>query len=937
MADYKDTLNLPKTAFPMKANLPRTEPEILKRWEGERLYERILEARKGRPKYILHDGPPYANGSIHIGHALNKILKDIVCRVKTMSGHYVKFVPGWDCHGLPIELQVDRALGGRKAGIGKVEIRKRCREYAQRYVEIQKEEFKRLGVFGTWERPYLTMDYGYEATILKEFGRFVERGLVYRGKKPVHWCASCMTALAEAEVEYEEKESPSIYVKFPLLTLPEGEPFDHLRGLKGYILIWTTTPWTLPANLSVAVNPSVEYAAVKVRWEGKDEVWILARDLVEPLMERLKTPYSVEATISGKDLEGLSYRHPFLERESKVIPGDHVTVDTGTGCVHIAPGHGQEDYELGLRYNLPILAPVDHRGRFTEEVGEWSGLPVFEANPLIIDRLRKEGVLVMDEKVRHSYPHCWRCKKPVIFRATEQWFISIDKEGLREKALEEIDRTLWIPAWGRDRIYNMVLHRPDWCISRQRAWGVPIAVFYCKGCGEVLLDKEIIERVVKVFEEGGADEWFTRDARDLLPPDTRCPRCGGDDFEKEEDILDVWFDSGVSFAAVLEKDGELGFPADLYLEGSDQHRGWFHSSLLASVGTRGKAPYKAVLTHGFVVDGEGRKMSKSLGNVISPQEVIKEHGAEILRLWVAAEDYREDMRLSKEIIARLIEAYRRIRNTCRFILGNLHDFDPERDSIPYTDLMDIDRWALTRVGNLIEKTKGAYERFEFHTVYHSIHNFCIVDMSNLYLDILKDRLYTWRRESQGRRSAQTVLFETINALVRLLAPILPFTAEEVWSHMPPFPGKEASVHMAMMPEVREEWMDEGIMRDWDTLLAIRRDVTKALEGARRSDLIGSSLEAAVVLDPPEGMKGFVEDHLHLFRELFIVSQVSLGRTDDCRVRLDGEAVKGLKVGVDRAEGEKCQRCWNYSKEVGRFEAHPDVCERCIEVLQAMGA
>lgn len=938
MADYKETLNLPKTTFPMKANLPKIEPEILRQWEEKGLYTRILEARKGRPKYILHDGPPYANGSIHIGHALNKILKDIVCRVKTMSGYYVKFVPGWDCHGLPIELQVDRALGRKKAEMDKVEIRRRCREYAMKYVGIQREEFKRLGVFGLWETPYLTMDYGYEATILREFGRFVEKGLVYRGKKPVHWCASCKTALAEAEVEYEEKESPSIYVKFPLISFPEGEPFRDLPDLPWYILIWTTTPWTLPANLAVAVHPEVEYVAVKVKQEGEEEVWLLAKELLEPLTEKFGLRgYSLLATYSGRDLEGITYKHPFLERESKVILGDHVTTDAGTGCVHIAPGHGQEDYELGLKYGLPIFTPVDDRGRFTEEGGEWQGLFVFEANPSIVERLRRDRFLLLAETVHHSYPHCWRCKRPIIFRATEQWFIALDRGDLRERALKEIDKVAWIPSWGRDRIYNMVLHRPDWCISRQRAWGVPIVAFYCKGCDYVLVDRKLIEKVVKIFEEGGAEEWFIKDAKDLLPQGTRCPKCGGTEFKKEEDILDVWFDSGVSFAAVLEEDADLGSPADLYLEGSDQHRGWFHSSLLASVGTRGRAPYRAVLTHGFVVDGEGKKMSKSLGNVISPQDIIREHGAEILRLWVSAEDYKEDMRLSKEILARLVEAYRRIRNTCRFILGNLYDFDPKRDIITYENLREIDKWALTRIGILINRVREAYERFEFHTVYHSIHNFCIVDMSNLYLDILKDRLYTFARDSEERRAAQTALFEILNALVRLIAPVLPFTAEEVWRHMPSFPGKEESVHLALLPEAKEEWLNREITENWDRLLAVRKEVTRVLETARRKEVIGSSLEAQVVLEPQGEVEALLKGYLPFLREVFIVSDVSLGDTGGCRIVMDGESVKGLKVGVDRAKGEKCQRCWNYSERVGEFPSHPDVCERCIEVLQTIGS
>ena len=915
----------------MKANLSQREPEILKEWEEKGLYERILKSRSNKPRYILHDGPPYANGPIHIGHALNKILKDIVCRSKTMEGYYCKFVPGWDCHGLPIELNVDRRLGQKKRDMSKVEIRKECRKYALKYVDLQRMEFKRLGVNGLWDRPYLTMDHGYEATILREFGRFVKEGLVYRGKKPVYWCASCKTALAEAEVEYADIVSPAVFVRFRVIESKGLFEVDNREGT--YFVIWTTTPWTLPANLAIAINPSLTYRIVKT--PAGDLV--LNQDLIPQCMEKFgfgEDEFEIlDYTWLGKELDsGIVCKHPWIDRDVKVVLSDHVTSEAGTGCVHIAPGHGQEDYEIGLQYGLEILAPVDDRGRFTDDVENWSGKFVFDADPLIKEHLKGIGALLAEEDIEHSYPHCWRCKRPIIFRATEQWFISMDRMGLREKALKEIENVRWLPAWGKERIYNMILNRPDWCISRQRSWGVPIVAFYCKGCGELLLDESVINRVVEVFKEGGADEWFAREAETLLPSGTACRRCGGKEFTKEEDILDVWFDSGVSYAAVLEGDDELGTPADLYLEGSDQHRGWFHSSLLASVGTRGRAPYKAVLTHGFVVDGEGRKMSKSMGNVISPQDVIKRHGAEILRLWVSAEDYREDMRLSQEILSRLIEAYRRIRNTCRFMLGNLYDFEPERDGLPYDQLQEIDRWALSRLASLIERVRKAYENFEFHVIYHSIHNFCVVDMSNFYLDVLKDRLYTSRADSRGRRSAQTVIFNILNSLVRLLAPILSFTTEEIWRYMPSYPSKEESVHISYFPEIKEEWIDKDLTERWERLLSVRKDVSKALELARKEGIIGSSLEAKVSILSPDGLTSLIEGFMPILREVFIVSQVEMSGVDGRKIVLESEDTKGLKIGIDRAEGRKCERCWNYSPRVGEFKEHPDVCERCIEAL-----
>ncbi len=914
--DYKGTLNLPRTDFPMKAELVKKEPQILRRWEQEGLYQRILQASEGREPFVLHDGPPYANGHIHMGTALNKILKDFIVKSKTMSGFRAVFVPGWDCHGLPIEHEVEKVLGREKDRLSKVEVRRRCRDYAWGFMKIQREEFRRLGVFGTWDDPYLTMHPRYQATIIREFGRFVEGGYVYRGKKPVYWCPRCRTALAEAEVEYGPHRAHSIYVKFPLVS-EIGRRVQALGGRKVSIVIWTTTPWTLPANLAIAVHPDYEYAAVACG----GEVLIVAHRLVPPLLELIQAEGKVLALMSGKDLEGLKCRHPFIDRESVIILADYVTLDTGTGCVHIAPGHGEEDYESGLRYGLDIYAPVDEKGCFTEEIPEFKGQFVFDADPLIIEKLRKVGALLFADTVEHSYPHCWRCKSPVIFRATHQWFISIEHRGLRQKLLEWINRVRWIPQWGRDRIYNMVATRPDWCISRQRAWGIPIVAFYCLGCQEVLLDRRIIEHVASIVEKEGADVWFLWPEEQLLPPGTKCPKCGGESFRKEEDILDVWFDSGVSWAAVLEGRADLGFPADLYLEGSDQHRGWFQSSLICSVANRGVPPYRSVLTHGFVVDGQGRKMSKSLGNVIVPSEIIERYGAELLRLWACAEDYREDIRISEEILQRLVEAYRRIRNTWRFMLGNLYDFDPKKDKLSRERLWEIDRWILHRFAGLIKRVKEAYENYTFHIIYHSVHNFSVVDLSALYLDIIKERLYTLPARSPKRRSAQTALYEILKGLILLMAPILCFTAEEAWQHLPKEDGDPESVHLGMFPEPREEWIDEEVERRWERLLKVRDQVNKALEEARKRKEIGHSLDALVRIKGPGELLEFLRSFGEELREILIVSQVQLQ-----------EAEGPLSVEVERARGRKCARCWVYDERVGEEASYPDLCPRCIDAV-----
>ena len=922
--DYKKTLNLPQTPFPMKADLPKKEPEILKQWEETGLYNKIITSASGRERYILHDGPPYANGHIHIGTALNKILKDIVVKAKFMAGFNSTYIPGWDCHGLPIEHEVDKTLGERKQEMTKAEIRRHCREYAARFIDIQREEFKRLGVLGIWDDPYRTMDYEYQATIAREFGKFAAGGNLYKGKKPVYWCATCHTALAEAEVEYAPHQSPSIFVQFPLIS-DIGKRFPALRGKKVSVIIWTTTPWTIPANLAVALHPAYTYVAAEVN----GEVYIVAADLADIVMDTLGIKdYRVLETFEGSVLEGFTCRHPFLERESAIILADYVTLDAGTGCVHTAPGHGQEDYESGLKYDLEIYAPVDDDGKFTPEVEFFGGMFVFDANKPVNAKLAEVGALLKEEEMEHSYPHCWRCKNPIIFRSTEQWFISLDHNELRKRALNGIEEVQWIPAWGRERIYGMVANRPDWCVSRQRVWGVPIVAFYCEGCNETLLRKDLIDFVADRFAKEGADIWFDEPADKLLPPKTTCPQCGGDQFRKETDILDVWFDSGVSWAAVLEKNEALKFPCDLYLEGSDQHRGWFHSSLLASVGTRGTPPYTSVLTHGFVVDGEGKKMSKSAGNVVAPDEVIQQFGAEILRLWVAAEDYRDDIKISQEILDRLTEAYRRIRNTWRYMLGNLYDFDPQHHTVPVKELLEIDRWILGRFQQLVDRVLRAYEECEFHIIYHAVHNFCVVDLSSLYLDILKDRLYTSAPSSPKRRSAQNAIYHILKGMVRIMAPVLSFTADEVWQYLPQEGDEEESVHLASFPGTEKDLFDEALEGRWTRLWEVREEVTKALEKARQDKVIGHPLDAAVKVKGPQKLADFLQGFGPELREIFIVSQVA--------VETDGDSSE-LTVEVERAEGIKCQRCWLYDTSVGREKEHPEICQRCFQTIADEGS
>jgi isoleucyl-tRNA synthetase len=932
--NYKQTLNLPATSFPMKASLVNKEPQQLAAWEQQGLYAELRRASTGRPRFILHDGPPYANGHIHMGTALNKILKDVIVRSRQMAGYDAVYVPGWDCHGLPIEHNVDKELGNKKKELSQSETRKLCRSYAEKFIDVQREEFKRLGVLGDWENPYLTMKYEYEAVIASQCGRFALNGDLFRSKKPIHWCCSCDTALAEAEIEYADETSPSIYVRFAFIDDPATVD-PRLAGKTLYFIIWTTTPWTIPANLAVALHPDFEYAAVEV---GRERVYILARDLVELCMAQFGIEsYTILTILPAAAFEKKRCRHPLYDRDSLIVLGEHVTLEAGTGCVHTAPGHGREDYEVGLKYGLEVYSPVDHRGVFTDEADPFAGQFVFKANSDVIARLEAAGALLAQQRIDHSYPHCWRCKQPVIFRATPQWFIGMASHDLRQKSLAQIDQVQWIPHWGRDRIYGMIANRPDWCVSRQRAWGVPIAIFYCAACETIHMTPEIVDHIYQLFAQHGADIWFDKSVEELMPPGAACAKCGAREFVKETDILDVWFDSGVSHAAVLDKRPELRWPADLYLEGSDQHRGWFHSSLLTAVGLRNQAPYKAVLTHGFVVDAEGKKMSKSLGNVVAPKKVINQHGAEILRLWVSASDYRDDIRISDGILKQLSDAYRRIRNTCRFMLGNLSDFDPARHPVAKDEMLELDRFILHRLHGLVTKTRLAYEKYDLHVIYRALFNFCTLDLSAFYLDILKDRLYTSAPEDGERRSAQTAIHRVLDAMVRLMAPVLVFTAEEIWGYLPQDGDKEASVHQAAFPQVDDNWRDEILAETWEKILTLRGEVTKALENARSAKLIGHPLDARVVLHADKAWAAFLSPYARELAGIFIVSQVRVTPGPGPQAGYTSDSIPGLAISVEPAEGEKCQRCWIHDPSVGGSETWPDTCERCQGVLARLPA
>ncbi len=922
-SDYKKTLNLPRTTFPMKGNLPQNEPKRLERWRELDLYQRIRAKSAGRPKFVLHDGPPYANGRIHTGHALNKILKDIVVKSRTMLGYDSPYVPGWDCHGLPIEHEVRKELGSKRNEMAPADFRRACREFASKYVDLQREDFIRLGILGDWFNPYLTMSFEYEATIAEALGRFIESGMVYKGLKPILWCTYDQSALAEAEVEYEEHTSPSIYVRFRLtdesvqsLDLPVEKPL--------YAVIWTTTPWTLPANLGIAVKPDYEYSIV----EHDGTNYIIASDLVNAVMQKFGWSDSrVTKVFKGSAFEYLKYRHAFLPREGIFVLGDYVTLDAGTGLVHTSPGHGADDFNTGKRYGLDIYTPVNGRGEFTDDVPQWAGLHVFKANPQIVELLRERGALLFAESITHQYPHCWRCKNPVIFRATEQWFISMDEKSLRQRALDEIHKVQWFPPWGEDRLAGMVENRPDWCISRQRLWGVPITVLYCEQCAEPVTSPEFFERVGEIFRREGADAWFEHQISDFLMPDFHCP-CGSLTFRKETDILDVWFDSGCSHVAVLKTRPELTWPAAVYLEGHDQHRGWFQSSLLIGTGIEGGAPYKQVVTCGFIVNESGEKMSKSRGTGVSPQEVIRDSGADILRLWVAMVDYRDDVVYGKSILGRAGEAYRKIRNTCRYLLSNLSDFDPERDAIPLDELLDIDRWILARAAEVVERCRRAYQEYEFHVVYHRVLDLCSVELSALYLDITKDRMYCEAPKSHQRRSAQTAMIHILRGVVGVLAPILSFTADEIYDAMPG--PKEASVHLTELPRLPEIGIDVAA---WDRLFVLREMVSKVLERARGAAQIGQSLEADIALHgdfSPKALMGNLNVDLAKF---FIVSHVDFRPPSEIVgdvVEIPG--VGAIAVTMSPARGKKCGRCWQYREEVVH---EGGLCARCEEVIEGL--
>ena len=946
MTDYKDTLNLPSTDFPMRANLAEREPQMVQRWLDADLYGRMIARRKeqGAPRWILHDGPPYANGGIHIGHFLNKSLKDFVVKYRIMAGYLAEFVPGWDCHGLPIEHKVDEELGAKKAEMSPVEIRKACRAYAEKYVNVQREDFKRALVFGDWDNPYLTMSHEYESTTVRELGRFFDQRIVYQGLKPVHWDWYSQTALAEAEVEYGAHTTEHVYVKFPF-TLPASlAEFAH--GLDAFVVIWTTTPWTLPANLAIALHPDLEYVLLR----NGEEVYVVAEGLREAFVEACRLEgTTVEHRFKGSELvgelgqgKGLAARHPFIDRPSVLLPADYVTLDQGTGCVHTAPGHGQEDFHLGQQHGLDVLCPVDSRGRFIESmVPEWGGMHVFEANPKIVERLAQDGRLlnrVGDKVTIDRYPHGWRSKKPVIFRATTQWFIAMEPESagnpdglrLREKVLEAIDTVQWVPNWGRERIVGMVESRPDWCISRQRTWGCPITAMKCTGCQAVLANGMITNYVADLIAEHGADVWFDREPADLVPPGTTCPSCGKgpEHFEKERDILDVWFDSGTSWAAVLETQLGWGDVADLYLEGSDQHRGWFNSSLTCAVGTRGHSPFRTCLTHGFVNDEQGHKYSKSSPNFQPVQKQMDSHGAEILRLWVAAIDYRGDMAMGPEILKRVTDAYRKIRNTFRFLLGNVSDFDPSKDLLPVSELEELDRWLLHRVATALERTKSGFEEYAFHQIFHTMVHLCTVDLSSVHLDVSKDRMYCEAVDSKTRRSAQTAYWLTLHAVARALAPILSFTCEEVWDFLPRQSGDAESVFLADFPTEWSEWFDADLADKWDRLLDVRTEVQKALEAVRapkkekQPGQIGSSQEAHVTVAAQGATLELLRQYESELERLFIVSHVTLKDAAPPAEQIVGASVVP-------AEGEKCPRCWNYWIEPN---SGAEVCGRCAGVL-----
>ncbi len=938
---YKDTLNLPKTKFSMKANLPELEPSIIKFWEELNLYkDEILSLDYDGNGYILHDGPPYANGDIHIGHALNKVLKDIIVKIMTMRRQKTVFVPGWDCHGLPVEYALFKKLGKNKHDVDVIDFRKQAYDYAMKYVDIQKKEFQRLGVLGLWDKPYLTLDFRYEFIMLKALSDLVSKGYVYRGLKPVNWCSSCETALAEAEVEYETKISPSIYIKFPVA----NSEFKK----ETYLLVWTTTPWTLLGNVACAVNPKLFYINIENIDTGEN--YIIAEERLKELIGKSNIKYKVTNKFKTSDLEKLNVMHPFLDRTSRVISADFVSSEEGTGCVHIAPGHGEEDYEIGKKYNLSMYMPVDDKGRFITEYrnlnkdsdddkvysmpDELVGKHVFKANDLIIDILKSNNKLFYLEEISHSYPTCWRCKSPIIFRATKQWFMSVDHESLRKDILDVLNEVNWFPEKGRNRFEDMIKNRPDWCLSRQRLWGVPIPALTCSDCKKDIISKEIIDKIADLVLKYGSNVWFDKSVQELFPG-FKCPFCGSENLKKLNDIIDVWFESGISHLSVLNKHKELSHPADLYLEGSDQHRGWFQTSMLTSMAILKEPPFKNILTHGFVVDAEGKKMSKSKGNVVSPIEVFKKYGADVLRLWVTSCDYTSDVRISDDILSNVAEAYKKIRNTIKFSLGNLYDFHLD-EKVQYESLIEIDQWILLKAMKLVEDVDINYQKFSFYKIYRKIYDFCITDLSSFYFDILKDRLYIYKSDSIERKSAQTAIYYILTILVKLLAPIIPFTSEEVWRYLPEGikSGHKESIHLEKFPEVKKEWINEALESKWQKLIDIREEILKALELARSSDLIGSSLEAKIVFyTDSKDVARFLEEFGYPLKYLFIVSVFELHKVDNLSEIKDYTMeFKNAKVKIEKAPGRKCQRCWNYSETVGQNEKFSDICSRCVKQI-----
>ena len=926
--DYNTSLNLPKTDFPMRGNLPKREPEMLKKWDEENLYEDIIKRNEGKPNYTLHDGPPYANGDIHLGTALNKVLKDIIVKYKNMSGFRSHYVPGWDTHGLPIELKAMKSIGVENGAIPPVELRQHCKDFALSFVENQKEQFKRLGVLGDFDDPYLTLKSEFEAREVEVFGEFAKKGYVYKGLKPVYWCPECQTALAEAEIEYSDDPCQSIYVKFKV---SDDKGLFTEKGIdinNTYFVIWTTTTWTLPGNLAICLGPNYDYAVVKAE---NGENYVMAEYLIPVTMQAAGIEkYEVIAKFLGSDLEGIKTEHPFMNRPSPVILGDHVTLESGTGCVHTAPGYGVDDFEVCKKYDdIGIVVGVDGKGVLTKDSGMFEGLTTDKANKVIAGHLKKTGALFAIEDIEHQYPHCWRCKSPILFRATEQWFCSV--KNFKEETVKAIENVDWIPKWGEERIKGMVQDRSDWCISRQRTWGVPIPVVYCKDCGKPICNDETIKAISDLFRAEGSDAWYTKDAKDFIPESVKC-ECGCSDFEKEMDILDVWFDSGVTHKAVLEEREDLNAPADLYLEGADQYRGWFQSSLLTSIVCNGEAPYKAVCTHGWVVDGQGKTMHKSLGNGIEPSEITNKYGSDILRLWVASSDYHSDIRISDDILTQLSEAYKKIRNTARFILGNLSNadgFDIDKDGVSDDDLFELDKWALAKLDELIDKVNAAYTAFDYHIVFHAIHNFCVIDMSNFYLDIIKDRLYCDEVDSVSRRAAQTAMYKILSAVTRLIAPIMSFTADEIWGYIPHSSSDNAkSVFLNDMPEKSGIKIDDEFSAKWDLIAELREDVKKALEIKRADKVIGKSLEADVILYADGEIKEAISKFADELPEIFIVSKVEL---KDGEGEFKGE-LDSVTVDVIKATGEKCERCWKFSGSVGTHNDHPTLCDRCHSVI-----